>query len=309
MDLIPVPLIRHEVFEIIARSTLAETTKEKYSRVVEAYLEAGYSMTDARGLAGFAEELSPSRRAHLKAAVKLWAQGMMHQVKAGATPDNIGAAQAAVMRFEAIQEAITVQAPEGQKAHTWLTDKEVKRMVSLPPANLKGQRDKLALSILAAAGLRREEAVNLQWTAVKLQPIKGKLRTILQVQGKGAKNRVVPVSDALSALLDRWAGVTGGRQGYILRSVRYKNKEWLLGERLSAVGLFNIVSHYGKVLGRPELAPHDLRRTYAQIGHEAGVPLEQISILLGHDSIETTRVYLNLNLDLAKTISDFVPIS
>lgn len=303
-----IPLVRHEVFAMIDRAPLADSTKEKYGRVVEAYLVTGRSLSNPEQLAEYAGSISPSSRAHLKAAVKLWAEAMMHQVKSGVTPETIGVAQAAVMRFEALQEAIHVEAPKGQKAHTWLSDKEVKRMIGMTPANTKGQRDKLALSLLAAAGLRREEAVGLQWTAVKLQPIRGKVRTVLQILGKGKKNRIVPVSDALAGLLDKWAGVTG-REGFVLRSVRQKDKKWLVGDGLSAVGLFKIVAHYGQLIGRPELAPHDLRRTYAQIGHEAGVAIEQISMLLGHDSIETTRIYLNLTLDLAKTISDFVPIS
>jgi integrase len=57
----------------------------------------------------------------------------------------------------------------------------------------------------------------------------------------------------------------------------------------------------------PELAPHDLRRTYAQLGYEVGVPITQISKLPGHSSVATTQRYLNLGLDLEATISDFVP--
>lgn len=60
-------------------------------------------------------------------------------------------------------------------------------------------------------------------------------------------------------------------------------------------------------MGKPALVPHDLRRTYAQLGYEAGVSVTQISILLGHASIETTMRYLSLELDLQTTISDFVP--
>jgi integrase len=60
-------------------------------------------------------------------------------------------------------------------------------------------------------------------------------------------------------------------------------------------------------MGKPELAPHDLRQTYAQLGYEAGVPITQISTLLGHSSIETTVRYLNLELDLESPVSDFIP--
>lgn len=77
-----------------------------------------------------------------------------------------------------------------------------------------------------------------------------------------------------------------------------------VGESLSDNGLFGIVRQYSGLIGHPELDPHDLRRTYAQIGYENAVPLTQMSKLLGHSSIDTTRCYLNLNLEV--TASDFV---
>jgi integrase len=61
------------------------------------------------------------------------------------------------------------------------------------------------------------------------------------------------------------------------------------------------------MIGKPELQPHDLRRTYAELGRRAGVPIAQISRLLGHATIKTTQEYLNIQLDLETTISDFVP--
>jgi len=48
-------------------------------------------------------------------------------------------------------------------------------------------------------------------------------------------------------------------------------------------------------------------RLNAELGRRAGVPISQISKLLGHASIETTQEYLNIELDLDTTISDFVP--
>jgi integrase len=53
---------------------------------------------------------------------------------------------------------------------------------------------------------------------------------------------------------------------------------------------------HGAAIGIPGLAPHDLRRTYAQIGYDAGVPITQIAVLLGHNSVATTQRYLDLDL-------------
>ena len=74
------------------------------------------------------------------------------------------------------------------------------------------------------------------------------------------------------------------------------------------MGIFHVVNSAGAAIGKDNLAPHDLRRTYAQLGYEAGVSITQISKLLGHASVSTTQRYLNLELDLEVTVSDFVSV-
>ena len=95
-----------------------------------------------------------------------------------------------------------------------------------------------------------------------------------------------------------------GRTGYIARSV---TKGGELGESISGQAILDIVDTYGEELGKEKLRPHDLRRTYARIGYDAGIDIGQISKLLGHASIATTQRYLGLQVDLKKTVSDFVP--
>lgn len=166
-------------------------------------------------------------------------------------------------------------------------------------------RDWIVLGLLLGAGLRRDELVNLTFDAVKQQPTKsGKLRTVIEVTGKGDKSRVIPIQDKLADRLKEWREIVGG--GKIARSLGRKQE---LGESMSAVAVFHLVNKYGKRIGIDELAPHDLRRTFAQLGYEAGIPLTQISTLLGHSSVKTTQTYLNLALDLESTASDFINLA
>lgn len=281
---------------------LADRTKVKYKRALSNYLDAGHDLRDAETLADYALTLSPSSRAFLKAAVRLWTKAMEQEVKANVTPDKVNDAKTILMRLEAINEAIHVQKAKGKKSHTWLSKAEVKRLLDTCEEDIRGQRDRLLLGLLAAAGLRREEAAALRFDDVKLKPIRGKFRTVLAIEGKGAKGREVPVSNRLANALDEWAKVTGG-QGRILRSLGMGRR---LGKSLSAVSIFNIVRQRGGLIDK-DLAPHDLRRTYAQIGLEEDIPITQLSVLLGHESVETTMKYLDLHLDLDVTVSDFVP--
>ena len=176
-------------------------------------------------------------------------------------------------------------------------------MAACDALKVAGRRDKLILGLLTGAGLRREELVNLRWDDVIGLPRQGKLRTALSIRGKGARHRVIPINEKLAKALDQWAGVVG-RNGYVIRSLGMNREP---GERISAEAIFYIVRAVGEKINKPHLSPQDLRRTYAQLGYEAGVPITQISKLLGHASLATTQRYLNLDLDPELTVSDFIP--
>jgi len=293
---------------IISQASLADSTKVKYGRALMAYLDDGQrNIGDYDTLVSYSQDLSKSGRGFLKAAVKLVTDGLVQKAKASATPDNLAATQAGILRIEAIQGAIKVEKSDGKKSHTWLSQAQVKKLVAACGDGIVGQRDRVVIGLLVGAGLRRQEAANLRFEHIKYEPVKGKMRAVLNVKGKGGKWRRIPVSDKLADALDKWQAICG--DGYICRALG-RNQE--LGECLSTVGIFEIVRKVGKRIGFDGgkfdlLAAHDLRRTYAQLGHEAGVPITQLKELLGHESIETTMKYLNLALDLETTASDFIP--
>jgi integrase len=295
-----------DVLTAIDRAELAGSTRIKYRRAVEAYLATGASLADSQALASYAQGVSKSARGFLKAAVRLWANDVRLAAQAGSTPDTALAVIATEHRLNALTQAIKIKSDKGTRAHTWLTLADVRRLLATcDSSTITGKRDRLVLGLLTGAGLRREELAGLKWDDVKLQPVKGKFRTVISIRGKGDKARVIPINDKLAEALDQWAGVVG-RTGYVVRSLGMNREP---GDSISAVAIFNIVRKAGEQIGRPELAAHDLRRTYAQLGYEAGVPITQISKLLGHSSVATTQRYLNLELDLEQTVSDFIPFN
>lgn len=289
----------------IDRADLQPTTKAKYKREIEVMYLEGVNPGNYAALQAYADGLKSSRKFFLKSALRLMTQGYKQAIKAGATPENIGTVEAALHRLDAMNDAVQVKQAKGTKAHIWLSQKQVTDITALCDDSLEGWRDWIVLALLLGAGLRREELASLTFDAMKQQPTKrGKMRTVLQVNGKGAKDRVIPVSDKLAKRLQEWREKIGG--GNIARSLGMKKE---LGESMSAVAIFHLVNKYGAQIGIPELAPHDLRRTYAQLGYEAGVPITQISTLLGHSSVATTQKYLDLSIDLESTASDFIPLS
>jgi integrase len=250
---------------------LADSTKAQYKKAIKNYLATGNSLADSEAISRYAATLSKSSKAFLKSAIRLWTERVALQAKSQSTPETVNAVTATLHRLDAINESIRVEQSKGQKAHTWLTQTEVKQLLNHCDDTITGKRDRVVLSLLLGAGPRRSELAALTFDSIKMQGD----RSVLEVTGKGAKDRVIPVSDRLAQLLTEWQQIAG--DGYIARSLGM-NRE--LGESLSDVQIFRIVRAYGGKMGKPELAAHDLRRTYAQLGFEAGVPITQISKLL-----------------------------
>jgi len=73
---------------------------------------------------------------------------------------------------------------------------------------------------------------------------------------------------------------------------------------MTAQSIFEIVKKYATEIGQKEIAPHDLRRTFAKLAHKGQAAVEQIRLSLGHASIQTTERYLGVQQDLADAPCD-----
>lgn len=294
------------IFDISAinNANLGELTKIQYIKALKNYLNTGQKLTDTNSLSEYAITLPTSSRAFLKAAIRLVTKGTSQNLKSSVTPENLPMVQAALLRLESLNDTIKVRTVKGEKVHTWLSQAQVKRLMSTCSDNITGHRDWIVLALLVGAGLRREELVNLKCEDLIDLPAKnGKVRWVLQIKGKGNRNRIIPISAVLATRIREWCNYIG--QGTIVRSL---GRSCVLGDSLSAIGIFQIVRKHGLMIDKTGLDPHDLRRTYAQLGYDAGIPLTQLSKLLGHSDIATTQRYLNLDLDLESTVSDFIPL-
>ena len=76
----------------------------------------------------------------------------------------------------------------------------------------------------------------------------------------------------------------------------------MTGDSLTAQGIWRCVEKYSNV------APHDLRRTYAKLAHKGGAKLDQIQLSLGHASLTTTERYLGVHQDLHDAPCDFLKL-
>jgi integrase len=81
----------------------------------------------------------------------------------------------------------------------------------------------------------------------------------------------------------------------------------ITGETLSAQAVYRVVTKRAKKVGL-ELASHDARRTFAKLAQKGKIPIEQIQLALGHESIQTTERYLGVQQDLLNAPEDYLGI-
>lgn len=187
----------------------------------------------------------------------------------------------------------------GTRAGNWLTRDQAQALLNAPDTStLKGQRDRAILAVMLGAGLRRAEVAAL--TLAHVQQREGRW-VIVDLVGKGARVRSVPIPSWCKAALDAWTTAASVSAGLMFRSMRRGDQ--LDGDSLTAQAVRDVVHQYGAQLGYT-VAAHDLRRTYAKLAHKGGAGLDQIQLSLGHASIETTERYLNVEQDLTDAPGD-----
>lgn len=96
--------------------------------------------------------------------------------------------------------------------------------------------------------------------------------------------------------IDAWTSTAGVACGHVFRHVNRAG--CVTGERVGEKVVWQMLREYAAGIGIPGLAPHDLRRTCAKLCRAAGGELEQIQMLLGHASVQTTERYLGTKQDL-----------
>jgi site-specific recombinase XerD len=182
----------------------------------------------------------------------------------------------------------------GSRLGNWLSEQQAQELLDMPDRRtLKGLRDAALLAVLLGAGLRRAEAAGLR--VEHLQQREGRW-VIVDLVGKGGRMRSVPIAGWVKAAIDRWLSAADIRDGYALRPINKGAR--VGGARMTDAGVYAVLKTYA------ELAPHDLRRSFAAMARKSGCAIEQIQLSLGHASIQTTERYLGVRLDLNDAPSD-----
>ena len=168
-----------------------------------------------------------------------------------------------------------------------------KEEVSLIIGSIKNIKHRTILSLIYSAGLRRSELINL-----KLSDINSKRMLISIRQSKGAKDRVVGLSEKILTLL---------REYYQFYKPVHYLFEGQKGGRYSGTSINLIFQRAKKNAGiKTSGGVHILRHSFATHLHESGYDIRIIQELLGHRSIKTTEIYTHISTrSIKKVISPF----
>jgi integrase/recombinase XerD len=186
-----------------------------------------------------------------------------------------------------------VRAPQPQRLPAVLSREEARDLL----ATVREPRFRVALELIYACGLRISEAIGLE-----VKDIQSQRQAIHVREAKGGKDRLAPLPPSMLEQLRRFW-------------VTHRNPRWLFpgpgsgpakggaARQACAQGPMSVFSlqHAFKLAreaaGFPDgVCVHTLRHSYATHLLEEGVSLRQISVYLGHNSLDTTAIYTHLTL-------------
>lgn len=196
---------------------------------------------------------------------------------------------------------IRAQKSSGVRAGNWLTVEQARELIGDDDGTVRGRRDRAVIALLLGCGLRRTEAAQLRTNQFTSRD--GRI-VITDLVGKGKRIRTVPVPPWAMEIVRVWVIETGRPADGDYAVLRSVNEDESINGSLSASGIWRIVTERAHKAGIKQLAPHDLRRTFAKLCRKGGADIDQIQIALGHASVKTTERYLNTALDLQNPACD-----
>ena len=285
---------RAAAFERIKRLVLDALPSPESKRAYGNALDDFFRWCEAAAVGEFTKAVVNSYRVSLEAR-KLSSSTINQRLSAirklameaadnGLMPPNIATA---ISRVKGAKQA-------GIRSGQWLTREQAEDLISAPNVTVtKGKRDRALLAVLIGCGLRRREAAALTVGHIQLRDARW---VIVDLIGKGGRVRTVPMPNWTKNAIDSWIVAADIRDGLVFRAMNRGDR--IIATSITPRAICQLVRRFGDTIGVPNLAPHDLRRTFAKLAHKGRSGLEQIQLSLGHASITTTERYLGVRQDL-----------
>ena len=174
---------------------------------------------------------------------------------------------------------------------------EVDKLLSAPDVrDWMGARDKAALELMYATGMRVSELVDLRIDGLNLDV------GYIKCRGKGDKERIVPIGKRAKEATERYLEKVrpkllpkGSADPHVFLS--------RLGKKISRVSFWKMIKRNAKLARiKRDVTPHTLRHSFATHLLERGADLRVVQEMLGHSDISTTQVYTHIDKARLKSI-------
>jgi integrase/recombinase XerD len=182
---------------------------------------------------------------------------------------------------------------------------EIDRLVgAIDLTTAEGERNRAIIETVYGCGLRVSELINLHLSDLFFD------EGFIKVTGKGDKQRLVPISAYTQKFIHIYINHVRLHQKIspAHQDILFLNRR---GKKLSRVMIFHIIKKLTEKAGiQKNISPHSLRHSFATHLLENGADLRSIQLLLGHESITTTEIYLHIDRKkLHETLMKYHPRS
>ncbi|GAL67295.1 site-specific tyrosine recombinase XerD [Jejuia pallidilutea] len=184
-----------------------------------------------------------------------------------------------------------VESPKiGRKLPDILTEEEIDQIISaIDLSKPEGERNRAMLETLYGCGLRVSELINLKLSDLFFE------EGFIKVTGKGDKQRFVPIVATTIKYINIYKNEvrnkTSIQSGY--EDTLFLNRR---GKQLTRAMIFTIIKQLVEKIGlKKNVSPHTFRHSFATHLLENNADLRAIQLMLGHESITTTEIYVHLD--------------
>ena len=158
-----------------------------------------------------------------------------------------------------------------------------------------GERNRAILETLYSCGLRVSELITLKISDLFFD------EGFIKVTGKGDKQRFVPIGSNTQKYIGIWRDI----RGHMSIHSEYKDTLFLnnRGKQLTRAMIFTIIKDLAKAINLNKvISPHTFRHSFATHLLENGADLRAIQLMLGHESITTTEIYMHVDRSHLKDV-------
>jgi len=197
-----------------------------------------------------------------------------------------------------------IEAPRlGRKLPDTLSVQDIDSLIeAIDLSKPEGERNRAILETLYGCGLRVSELVTLKISDLFFE------EGFIKITGKGNKQRFVPISDYTQKFIVMYKDLI---RSHLTVQKGHEDNLFLnrRGKQLTRAMIFTIIKDLAVAINLNKvISPHTLRHSYATHLLENGADLRSIQLLLGHESITTTEIYVHLDRKhLTQIVNKFHP--